>query len=96
MDALISPQAAEAAQKGYTAAVNTLSTKLTETQGSIKNNKYSVDVGGADSLFDEGNEEEDAWNIIRNTMGTANATEGGRNFWGNYGGTITMDMGTND
>jgi hypothetical protein len=25
-----------------------------------------------------------------------NATEGGRNFWGNYGGTITMDMGTND
>jgi hypothetical protein len=29
-------------------------------------------------------------------MGSENATEGGRNFWGNYGGTISMDMGTND
>lgn len=96
MDALISPQAAEAAQKGYTAAVNTLATTLTETQGSIKDNKYSVDVGGADSLFDSGNEEADAWNIVRSNMGSENATEGGRNFWGNYGGTISLDMGTND
>lgn len=96
MDALISPQAAEAAQKGYTAAVNTLATTLTETQGSIKDNKYSVDVGGADSLFDSGNEEADAWDIVRSNMGPENATEGGRNFWGNYGGTISMDMGTND
>jgi hypothetical protein len=31
MDALISPQAAESAQKGYTAAINTLATTLTET-----------------------------------------------------------------
>lgn len=96
MDALISPQAAEAAQKGYTAAVNTLATTLTETQGTIKDNKYSVDVGGADSLFDSGNEEADAWNIVRSNMGSENATEGGRNFWGNYGGTISLDMGTND
>lgn len=96
MDALISPQAAEAAQKGYTAAVNTLATTLTETQGSIKNGKYSVDVGGADSLFDNGNEEETAWNLVREHMGTDKATEGGRNFWGNYGGTLSLDTSTND
>lgn len=94
MDALISPQAVEAAQKGYTAAVNTLATTLTETQGTIKDNKYSVDVGGADALWGS-KEEEKAWNYVSQYMGD-NATEGGRNFWGNYGGTISMDMGTND
>lgn len=94
MDALISPQAAEAAQKGYTAAVNTLATTLTETQGDIKDNKYSVDVGGADAFWGS-KEEEKAWGYVSQYMGD-NATEGGRNFWGNYGGTISMDMGTND
>jgi hypothetical protein len=65
MDALISPEAAKAAQDGYKAAVNNLATSLTQTQGSIKDNKYSVDVGGADSLFDSGNEEEEAWKYIQ-------------------------------
>jgi hypothetical protein len=95
MDALISPEAAKKAQEGYTAAVNSLATALTETQGSISKNKYSVDVGGAESLLDDGNEEEKAWKHVKSNMGS-NASKGGRNFWGNYGGTISLDMGTND
>lgn len=85
-DFIMAEQAYENAKSGAEASKNILGAKLAETQGDFKDGKYTAHVWGADSWFDEGNEEKKAADIVKSKMGDRFKMDGD-----GQGGDLTLD-----
>jgi len=97
-DEVAAEEAALNAEKGLKASKTKLALELAEATGETvgKDGKWNWTIGGAEFLFDDGNEEVDVIKILRSYVGDKALTDEGRNVWGNYGVKIAMDSSDPD
>lgn len=85
-DVIVAEDTYNKAKEGAEASKNAMAAALADVQGEVKDGKYTAHVWGADSWLDEGNEEKDAANILKDKMGGNFSKDSD-----GQGGDITLD-----